>query len=247
MNRPLLKRSLCSTLRRLALSAAALIALAACAGPPAPSDVTGEPVCSDYEVGAVRTKMQGSLRFPVMLTVLDGSTTVMRTMILGRRSEKEPVRRILLADSDEEYTVQWSQCENERAPRPVTGGADVKEALKYECGKDEVYKTDKLVTKKGDMSTHTLAFVPPPKAECWMSDIPAGSAADAGADAGADASPDPSAMAPDAGADMDAGGDAGGGDGGEATSSDAGSGDAGTGAADAGGDGGAKKKKPASK
>jgi hypothetical protein len=209
--------------------------------------VTGEPVCSDYEVGAVRTKMQGSLRFPVMLTVLDGSTTVMRTMILGRRSEKEPVRRILLADSDEEYTVQWSQCENERAPRPVTGGADVKEALKYECGKDEVYKTDKLVTKKGDMSTHTLDFVPPPKAECWMSDIPAGSAADAGADGGADASPDPSAMAPDAGADMDAGGNAGGGDGGEATSSDAGSGDAGTGAADAGGDGGAKKKKPASK
>jgi hypothetical protein len=250
VNRPL-------PLRRLALAAAASIFLAAsgCAGPPVPSDIAGEPVCSDYEVGAVRTQMQGSLRFPVMLSILDGSTVVMKTMILGRRSEKDPVKRILLIDSDEEYEVKWSQCENERAPRPVSGGADVKEALKYECGNDAVYATGQLVTKKGDISTHGLTFVPPPKAECWMSDVPQAALADAGAPA--------DASAPDAG-DMDAGGD--GGPEGSGASSDAGTGDAGTGdagadkadagsdkadagtdKADAGGDGGAKKKKPAAK
>jgi hypothetical protein len=236
VNRPLLERS-----ALLALSAAASILLAAsgCAGPPVPSDIAGEPVCSDYEVGAVRTKMQGSLRFPVMITIMDGSTLVMKTMVLGRRSEKDPVKRILLIDSDEEYTVNWSQCENERAPRPVTGGADVKEALKYECGNDAVYSTGQLVTKKGDLSTHALTFVPPPKSECWVSDVP--EAADAGAPADASA---PDAGDNDAGGDMDGGMDGGPeGSGASSGTGDAGIGDAGTDKADAGGDGGAKKKK----
>lgn len=180
--------------------------------------------------------MQGSLRYPVMLTVLDGSTVIMKTMILGRRAETDQVKRILLTDSDDEYTVQWSQCENERAPRPVSGGADVKETLKYECGKEEVYSTGQLATKKGDLSTHALTFVPPPKSECWMSDVPETALADAGSPADASAP------------DMDAGGvDDGGADGGEA-SSDAGSSDAGAAKADkadAGVDAGAaKKKKP---
>jgi hypothetical protein len=248
VNRPL-------PLRRLALAASIFLAASGCAGPPIPSDVAGEPVCSDYEVGAVRTQMQGSLRFPVMLSILDGSTVVMKTMILGRRSEKDPVKRILLIDSDEEYEVKWSQCENERAPRPVSGGADVKEALRYECGNDAVYATGQLVTKKGDISTHALTFVPPPKGECWMSDVPQAALADAGAPADASA-PDPDAGDMDAGGDggpegggasSDAGtGDAGTGDAGS-DKADAGAGDAGSDKADAGGDGGAKKKKPAAK
>ena len=249
MNRPLLERS---PLRRIALSAAASFALAAssCAGPPVPSEIAGEPVCSDYEVGAVRTKMQGSLRFPVMLTVLDGSTVVLKSMILGRRNEKDPVRRILIADSDEEYTVQWAQCENERAPRPVAGGAEVKEALKYECGKEEVYATGQLITKKGDIATHALTFVAPPKLDCGMSDVPVAALADAGAPDASDQDAAP-ATDTDAGADTDAGTDAGtGADAGTGTGAgtdagtgDAGSGDAGSDKADAGGDGGAKKKK----
>lgn len=256
MNRPLSERPR-SYLRRVALVAAAIASLAAssCAGPPVPSEVTGEPVCADYEVGAVRTKMQGSLRFPVMLTILDGSTVVLKSMILGRRSEKDPVKRILLVDSNEEYEVQWAQCENERAPRPVTGGADSKEALRYECGKEEVYAKGKLETKKGDLATHALAFLPPPRAECWMSDVPTTADADAGAPADASA-PEAGALEADAGDVADAGGGTDGGtDAGEAAATDAGSTDAGSAdaaaptATDGGAetDGGAakKKKKPA--
>jgi hypothetical protein len=224
---------------RIALIALALALApsAGCAGPPVPAPIKGEPVCPDYEIGATKTKMQGSLRYPVMLTILDGSTVMNTTMILGRRTEKDPPVRTLLSDSDEEYTVQWAQCENERAPRPVAGGADTKEALRYECGKAEVYATVKLQTRKGDLSTHELAFAPPPKTECWMSDVPAPAAADAGA-------PDADTLATDAGTEPDAAPSDAGAEIADAAASDAAApSDAGAEPKDAGSDAGAKKKK----
>lgn len=186
--------------------------LSSCSGPPVTTSLLGEPVCPDYELGATRTKMQGGLRFPVMLTITEGSTPVLKTMILGRRSDQDQTTRILLTDSSDKYTVEFAQCENERAPRPVTGRSETKEAARYECGSTSVYSTITLETKKGDLSTHALAFAAPPKPECWMTDIPAAAkadAGDAGVDAGdADAGQDAGETAADAG-DADAGQDAG--------------------------------------
>jgi hypothetical protein len=220
----------------LALGAAS----AGCAGPPMTSAIEGEPVCADYEVGVTRTKMQGSLRFPVMLTIKDGDTPVMKTMVLGRRSEADPHTRVVLSDSNEEYTVEWAQCENERASKPAVGGSDSKDASRYECGNAAVYSSEKLVTKKGDAASHALKFAAPARPECWMSDAPAASPVDAGA--------------PEAGPTEDAGGQAAGDDAG-APSDDAGA-DAGADAAapveaaadagtDAGADAGDKAKKDA--
>lgn len=182
--------------------------LSSCSGPPVTTSLSGEPVCPDYELGATRTKMQGGLRFPVMLTITEGSTPVLKTMILGRRSDQDQMTRILLTDSNDKYTVEFAQCENERAPRPVTGRSETKEAARYECGSASAYSTITLETKKGDLSTHALAFAAPPKPECWMTDVPAAAkadAADAGADAGgADAGQDAGEASADAG-DADAG------------------------------------------
>lgn len=204
--------------------------LTACSGPPITSSLSGEPVCADYELGATRTKMQGSLRFPVMLTIKDGSTPILKTMILGRRNEQDQQTRILLTDSNDKYTVEFAQCENERAPRPVTGRTEAKESARYECGSSVVYSSGTLETKKGDLASHALAFVAPPKAECWISDAPAqakagesdaGAPQDAGAEAGAgeaDAGEADAGELADAGESGDAGStaDAGGEDAGKA-------------------------------
>ena len=212
------------------------LALGACAGPPITAPIDGDPVCTDFEAGAAHTKMYGSLRFPVQLAIKKGDTPVFKTTILGRRTEKELPPRVLLADDDEKFTVEWGQCENERAPKPIdVTGHEAKGAAKYECGKSEIYKTEELVTKKGDPKSHAITFPAPPKAACWESPPPPPEAADAGApDAAADAAPasgdaadagdagtDAAAEASDAGPATDAGTDS---DGGK---SDAGSSDAG--------------------
>lgn len=214
---------------RIAIAIAAPIALvtgaaiAACAGPPMTSAIEGEPVCADYEIGAAHTKMTGGLRYPVQLVIKSGSNTVFKTTITGKRTEKDAAARFLLADDNETYTVEWSQCENERASRPAeSAGRDQKGAAKYECGTAAPYKTEQLVTKKGDPGSHTLHFPAPPNTACWQS-VAASPAADAGApDAGG--ADDAGAAATDAGAEGDAGaGDAGDTDAGDAGTTDAGS------------------------
>ena len=97
-----------------------------------------------------------------------------------------------------------------------------KGAAKYECGTAAPYKTEQLVTKKGDPGSHTLHFPAPPNTACWQS-VAASPAADAGApDAGG--ADDAGAAATDAGAEGDAGaGDAGDTDAGDAGTTDAGS------------------------
>lgn len=221
MTKPLTRRTRVTTLRRvptalhrstdltsrslLILTALFLGAAAsACAGPPVPSPIDGEPVCPDFEVGATHTKHQGSLRYPVKLAIRSGSTPVMTKVMLALRTPQDPPTRILLSDSNDEYTVEWSQCENERATRPVVGGArDRKdETAHYECGTATVYSSEKLVTKKGDLGTHALHFVAPPRPECWTSDVPAAPPPSPAADTDAGA---PVEAAADAGAASDAG------------------------------------------
>ncbi|WP_437516228.1 hypothetical protein [Sorangium sp. So ce1099] len=150
-----------------------LLSSAACGGPLTPSPIEGEPVCPDFEIGATRAPMRGSLRFPVTLTVLDGKDPITRTTLTGRRSKDDPASRVLLADEDAEYEIEWAQCENQRAPRARTLTRDTKDAAEYACGNATVYKTDKLVTRKGDAASRTLRFVAPPKPECWESELPA--------------------------------------------------------------------------
>ncbi|WP_437321041.1 hypothetical protein [Sorangium sp. So ce385] len=183
-----------------------LLASAACGGPPTPSPVEGEPICPDFEVGATRAQMRGSLRFPVALTVRDGKDPITRATLTGRRSKDDPVSRILLADEDAEYELEWAQCENERAPRARTLSRETKDTAEYACGNATVYKTDKLVTRKGDAASRTVHFAAPPKPECWESELPAAAPAPSPAavaePAPADASAEPAAA--DAGA-VDAG------------------------------------------
>lgn len=225
--------------------AASPLALAACAGPAIPTPIEGEPVCSDFQVGAAHTKMGGSLRFPVQLVIKRGSIVAFRAILSGRRSDKDAATRILLADDNETYSVEWAQCENERAPRAIEEATrDMKGSAKYECGKAEPYKTDQLTTKKGDPASHALTFVPPPNPVCWQGvaptevadagapDASAAGAEDAGASAGAEdagasaGAEDAGAVAADAGAPGDAGapdsGAAGAGAGADAGTKDAG-------------------------
>jgi hypothetical protein len=159
--------------------------------------------------------MRGGLRFPVTLSVKQGKTVVGRATLRGLRAEKDKPAQVALPDGDEEYVVEWAQCENETAPRPVVGehtkkGApDRGETATYECGNAAVYKTDKLVTKKGDVATHALTMPPPPKPACWTGDSPAPKPAAptpsaappppaAPASGSASAAPAPSASAPPA-------------------------------------------------
>ena len=65
---------------------------------------------------------------------------------------------------NEEYPVSpWAEVE-----RAVKAGPDTT----WQCGEATVYKTGKLVTKKGDPSTHKLDFAVPPDATCWIGEPP---------------------------------------------------------------------------
>ncbi len=192
--------------------------------------VEGEPICPDFEVGAAKTKMVGGLRFPVQLTIKDGNNVVFKAAIFGRRTEKDSPTRVLVPDDNATLTLEWAQCDNERAPSPAeAAGRDKKAAAKYECGKAEPYKTEQLTTKRGDAKSHAVMFQAPPNAACWEGAPPVvPQLADAGA-------PDAAAESGDAGADPDAGAAAAEVDAGAAevdagaASSDAGASDAGAG------------------
>ncbi|XXX81739.1 hypothetical protein WMF30_23555 [Sorangium sp. So ce134] len=177
-----------------------LLSSAACGGPPTPSPVEGEPICPDFEVGATRAPMRGSLRFPVTLTVRDGKEPITRATLTGRRSKDDPASRILLSDEDAEYELEWAQCENERAPRARTLARETKDTAEYACGNATVYKTDKLVTRKGDAASRTVHFAAPPKPECWESELPPAAPAPS-PDAGAEPAPADAAAAEPAAAD----------------------------------------------
>jgi len=183
------------TLAALALATAAAALAAACSGPPMQSTVKDEPICPDFTLGAAGTKMRGGLRKPVRLTVLDGKTPIVRALFLGKRTQADPTPRVMIEDGNDKYTIEWAQCENERASVPTEGGRDRnREGTAFECGEAKVYKTEELVTKKGDAASHELTFPAPPEPACWKDETPCEPVAVA--DAGA-----PDAEAPDAGVD----------------------------------------------
>lgn len=160
------------------LLVALALVLSACSGPPIPTPLTGEPVCEDFEIGATKARLEGGLKNPVLLTVKEGESTLFKSTLLGLRTPKSTPTRVLLPDDDGEYTVEWAQCANTRAPRSSEASRDTKHATKtttaYECGEAKVYKTETLKTKKGDRATHALTFPAPPNPQCWTSETPTG-------------------------------------------------------------------------
>jgi hypothetical protein len=201
-------------------------ALTGCAGPPIPGDVKGEPTCRDFELGATREKMQGGLRFPVQVTVKEGSSVQAKALVLGLRGEGATPTRFMLPDGNSEFDVEWAQCPNERAPRPITGAPSGKDksqrdAAAYECGEPKVYKTDKLVTRKHAPESHTVVFAAPPNDACWTAELPEQRASDdALRDGGATEAADAAAPSPEAASATDAGPD-----GAASSSTDAGTGE----------------------
>lgn len=203
--------------RRLSapLALSALVLALGCAGPPIPAPIEGLPVCPDFTSG--NAKMEGGLRFPVRMRVLDGSLVLFKTVLTGLRHPDDPPPRTFIVDDNARYTVEWAQCSNPRAPRSVSELAQTPKAREkahdgegtgYECGDATVYKADAVLqTKKGDRASHTIPFVAPPNPACWAPDaLPAPSAApDAGAPATADAGAAPASSDAGAPAATDAG------------------------------------------
>ncbi len=147
--------------RGLALTLAA--AIFGCSSPSAPAVVKDESVCQGFDVAG--KKMRGGLKRPVRLRVLsDGETTATVTLV-GIQDAAHPTR-FLLPDASAEYTLEFAQCANERAPHPddAKPGAGT---TRFECADPTVYETVKHTTKSGDPSTMVITFVPPPVGDCW--------------------------------------------------------------------------------
>ena len=206
---------------RSAFAVAVLFAASfvACSNGQVTSTVAGEPVCADFSLGGATNKMRGGLRQPVRVTVLDDDDQVARTFVFGKRAEGDLGARLVLPDADAEYKVEWAQCGNERASVPLRAGKTPERDLTpFECGEAKVFKTDVLVTKKGDRSSHVFAYQVPPNVTCWTDErlveeapkpvevAPPPEPADAGVeDAATDAATDAaSAEAGDAGTDAGA-------------------------------------------
>jgi hypothetical protein len=142
--------------------------LAACSGPPVPSPLIDEEMCPDYE-STTHEKMSGGMRVPVVLTILDGKKPVFTTMLRGLRAPTLPKTQLMLPDADAEYAVEWAQCAAKQPERPFKDGPDPA----YKCAEPKVYKTDKLVTKKGDPASRSLHYALPPDATCHIGILPA--------------------------------------------------------------------------
>lgn len=169
-----------------------------CSGPPVPSAITGEPLCTDYSIGVGGAKLRGGLRLPVRVTILDDKDPVTKVLVFGKHSESDPNPRLVLPDKNAEYKVEWSQCVNEHATAPANAtkakSLRTDSTAAYDCGEATVYKTATLVTKKGDPASHALVFEAPPKPECWTDTKP-----DEVADAGAPDAATPTTDIADAG------------------------------------------------
>lgn len=154
---------------RLALLIAVSL-LAACEGPGLPSLVKGEPTCKDLKQAG--KDMKGTLRQPVRLRVLDGDDVVATQMLYGIPESSPHPTRFLLPDRERKYTLEWAQCKSERAPTPYDPRD--KEAQQksgatsaFDCTEADVYEKVEHSTKKGDPTSHDLAWVAPPNPACW--------------------------------------------------------------------------------
>lgn len=139
--------------------------LCSCKGPSLPSSVTEEPVCTPFDQAGQH--MRGGLKQPVRLRVLSGSEVIATVMVYGKSGDGAPPTRFLLPDADKEYTVEWTQCPNERAPSPHDpNDKKANQGAGYECQSAEPYATGKHSTKSGDPSTHNVALPAPPSGDC---------------------------------------------------------------------------------
>jgi hypothetical protein len=159
----------------LAFAAPLALILAGCTKPPpVPSPIDDETVCVDYEIAATHAKMHGGMRRPVVLTVLSGKDVVAQKILSGLNGLKAAKTTIDLPDADAEYQLDWAQCGKRLGPYPMEQPVPV-----LECDAP-VYKSDKLVTKKGNPASRTINFVLPPEAGCWLDEnapLPGASAA----------------------------------------------------------------------
>ncbi len=139
-----------------------------CKGPSLPSSVTEEPVCAPFEQAGEH--MRGGLKQPIRLRVLSGSEVIATVMVYGKSGATSPPTRFLLPDATKEYTFEWTQCPNERAPSPHDPNEKKpsRGAAPYVCEDAEPYETAKHSTKSGDPATHDIALPPPPAADCLM-------------------------------------------------------------------------------
>lgn len=184
-------------MKRLLLVAAAVLATS-CTAQKVTAPVEDEPICSDFELGAAQTKHKGGLRKPVRVRILDGSSVESMRVLLGRRTADDQTAKLSIPDDDETYDVEWAQCENERAPRPLKAETkDARELAAYECGEAKVYATTKLEVRAGKSESRVIKFVAPPDAACWSSSgPPAAPTTSAAAEPSPDAGPPAEPTAP---------------------------------------------------
>jgi hypothetical protein len=137
-----------------------------CSSPSAPALVKDEIVCPGFEHGG--QKMRGGLKQPVRLRVMDEDEVVATVMLFGVPDDKHPTR-FLLPDKEQEYNLEFAQCQNVRAPQPeeAAKGAS-KGAVQFVCNDPAVYTTVKHTTIKGDAASKEIVFPAPPVADCWQ-------------------------------------------------------------------------------
>jgi hypothetical protein len=175
-------------------SVLASILVAGCSSPSTPALVKEEPECPGFEQGG--QKMKGSLRKPVRLRVMRDDEVVATVMLYGKDA-KHPTR-FLLPDSDEEYSLEFAQCSNERAPQPDDGKdpkAQQKAGVSFNCSEPTVYSTLKHTTKRGDPASMEVPFPAPPSPECWTAPSAPAPTASASASAAATPSAEPAPTA----------------------------------------------------
>jgi hypothetical protein len=153
-----------------------LFALAAgCTNPSVAGEIKGEPVCPDFELGAARTKMKGSLRKPVQISVIEDDEVRWERVLLGKRTAADADPKFVVEDGNETYTIRWAQCPNVFAPQRVELQLRPEDiASSYGCGEAVSYQEQPLEVRKGDASSRVLTWMPPPEPECWESAVPAG-------------------------------------------------------------------------
>lgn len=175
-------------LLRLLIVSALAGSVVACTATKVTGEVRGEPVCEDFELGG-GSKMKGSLRQPVQITILEDDDPLWERVVFGRRHAEDKPTVFAITDEDEEYTVRWAQCPNAFAPKPIGEALRTTDrAGSYSCGEAKPYKDSKLVIRKGDAESRVIAWEAPPESRCWGTDdgAPASSAS---------AAPEPSASA----------------------------------------------------
>lgn len=180
-------------LRLLIVSALAGSAIG-CTATKVTGEIRGEPVCEDFELGG-GTKMKGSLRQPVQITILEDDEPLWERVVFGRRNADDKATVFAITDEDEEYTVRWAQCPNAFAPKPIGEALRTTDrAGSYSCGEAKVYQDTKLVIKEGDPGSRVIEWQAPPEARCWGSEDTASASSASAATASAPA-PEPTAAA----------------------------------------------------